>query len=72
MVYTEKTETWCECDNCHFTMFAGFNATKADVVSSFKRDGWTFGRKVLCDSCSADTGWVKREIEKSMIKAKGA
>lgn len=64
MIYTENTETWCECDNCHFIMFAGFDALVAEVKPSFAKHGWTFGRQVLCDSCSKDKGWIQRELAK--------
>lgn len=58
MVYTENHETWCECDNCRFTMFAGFNAG-AHEVRTYARDGWTFGKKVLCPWCSEEAGLIK-------------
>ena len=64
MVYTENTETWCQCDNCTLTMFAGFNAQSADVKHSFEAQGWTFGKRVLCDLCSKDPFWVQREMSK--------
>ena len=54
MVYTENTETWCECDGCHLTIFAGFNATIEEVKSSFVRDGWTIGKKVACPYCKME------------------
>jgi hypothetical protein len=45
-------------------MFAGFNATMADVKKGFERDGWTIGKRVLCDLCSKDEGWINRELAK--------
>lgn len=54
MVYTENTETWCECDGCHLTIFAGFNAKIEEVKSSFVRDGWTIGKKVTCPYCKRE------------------
>lgn len=51
MVYTEEHMTWAQCDRCTFTMFAGFDATPSDV-KGLSRWGWTFGKRVLCPSCS--------------------
>ena len=58
MVYTEKTETWACCDKCSFTEFAGFNASAAEV-RGMRREGWTFGKKVLCPYCSEEAGLIK-------------
>ena len=61
-VYTENTMTWCECDNCHITMFAGFNANPMDVKHSFEHyNGWSVGKRVLCNYCAKDPDWQEKE-----------
>ena len=69
-VYTKGSETWCECDICHLTLFAGFSANSSEVKQSFTKDGWTIGKRVLCDVCSTDPGWIDRETERLRAKFK--
>ena len=67
-VYQKGAETWCECDNCHLTLFAGFDTTANEIKRGFSRDGWTIGKRVLCDVCAKDPGWIHRETERLRAK----
>ena len=58
MIYTQSTETWVSCDNDGFTMFAGFAASKADVIDSMGKWGWTFKGKARCPFCSEAAGMI--------------
>ena len=53
MITRAGTEIWMECDECHLRWFIGFEPmSKESVVSQAKTDGWTLGKRVLCECCS--------------------
>lgn len=47
-----ETQVYVECDNCG-NYYATWAGTQKEVMTTLRKDGWTFGKKSLCPMCNS-------------------
>lgn len=55
------TEVLLECDECN--AFVRASMTKTHAMKEFRKEGWTFGKRVLCPACNGRFHEMMKEEE---------